>query len=421
MNYKISFLALISTLILLFTSCSTHQKINKFNTASTYVDEFLGSFMQQQIFHQNDSISEMAIRIDASKIPGLKSNQVDVYSLMSFKYEVYTSLNKKDIVQSDSYKLAELIPYDKLKSGAVEIKIALKLKQNHHYIILLSVQDQVNKKNYFKMLRIEKNMTSPENYRVITENGDLLWYSWINKKQKIKIQYRQTSQKQIFLTYFEPKFSPAPTPYSQVETSSLEYNNVKPFETYKLRLNNGFSELIQLPKDGAYIIHKDKGLVEGKLLCLFFNSYPLINNDAQKVFALRYLNSRKEFSQMLQDDPSHTVQEFWFFEGRSTERSQQMMTTYYSRVQRANELFTSYKEGWKTDRGMIFMIYGPPDHVYNETDREVWEYGAEASYNDLQFDFLITKTPLNQLEYVLLHQKEYKDSWYAVVQNWRDK
>ena len=416
---KLSYLSAFLILIIMTISCSKNSKINKFNSASTYVDEFSGKFMQQQIFHQNDSISELAVKIDAAKIPGLKEKKVDVYSLMTFRYEVYTSLKKKDITQSDSYKLSEFVPYDQLQNGGVEIKLPLKLYQNQSYIVLLSVQDQVNKKNYFKMLRVSKDNKSPENFRITNEKDKLLWYPWIEKDQKIKIEYRYTKQPSVFLSYFEPKFSPAKSPYTKAENNEID--NVKAFEQYEIQLTNGKSQPMQLPRNGAYKLHADKNKIQGKLITQFYNNYPAINNNAQKVFALRYLNPKKEFYNMLQDEPLHTIQEFWFFEDRTKDRSQMMMNTYYSRVLRANELFSSYKEGWKTDRGMIFMVYGPPDHIYNETDREIWEYGSEAAYNDLRFEFLITNTPFNCQEYILLRSQDFKTSWYTVVENWRNK
>jgi len=418
---RYTLLILIASSLLIISSCSEHNKINKFNSASTYVDEFSGKFMQQQVYHLNDSISELAIRIDASKIPGLKSNQVDVYSLMTFRYEVYTSLNKKDLIQSDSYKLSELVAYNKLKSGGVGLQIPLMLQQNYQYIILLSVLDQVNKKNFFKMLRITKDDASPDNYRITNENGQLIWYPWIEKDQKIIIEYRYPKVNKVFISYFLPKFSPAKTPYTEMPTANYEFNRAKAFENFEVQLVQGKSQIMQLPKEGAYVLHHQAKQMSGKLITQFYGGYPELNNKAQMVFALRYLNSKKEFSLMLQDEPEHTVQEFWFFEGRSKERSTQMMKTYYSRVLRANELFTSYKEGWKTDRGMMFIIYGPPDHIYNEADREVWEYGSDASYNDLRFDFIITKTPLNPQEYVLLRTEDFKDSWYALLENWRNE
>ncbi|MCH7783138.1 GWxTD domain-containing protein [candidate division KSB1 bacterium] len=37
---------------------------------------------------------------------------------------------------------------------------------------------------------------------------------------------------------------------------------------------------------------------------------------------------------------------------------------YYRRVRFANEEFTQYKDGWKTDRGMIYILFGPPNQVF---------------------------------------------------------
>ena len=33
-------------------------------------------------------------------------------------------------------------------------------------------------------------------------------------------------------------------------------------------------------------------------------------------------------------------------------------------------LFTSYKQGWKTDKGMIYIIFGAPDEVLKDGERE---------------------------------------------------
>ena len=41
-----------------------------------------------------------------------------------------------------------------------------------------------------------------------------------------------------------------------------------------------------------------------------------------------------------------------------------------ARVTLANELFSSSAEGWQTDKGMIFIIMGPPDRVQRSKDRE---------------------------------------------------
>lgn len=53
---------------------------------------------------------------------------------------------------------------------------------------------------------------------------------------------------------------------------------------------------------------------------------------------------------------------------------------YYRRVVFANENFSHYVEGWRTDRGMVFIILGAPNNIdrhpfeYDSKPYEVWEY-----------------------------------------------
>ena len=418
-NIKLFFTLMMASMLLF--SCSTQNKISKQNLADTYVDNFSGKFMQYQLFHLNDSISTLSVRLDASKIPGLATKKLDVYSLIRLNYQVYSTVNMKDFIQADSYKLSDLIPFDKIDAGAVEVKIPLHLKDSSKYFIRLNLKDQVNKKDFVNVIRTNKNPLSAENYQITDDQGNLLWYSWLPEGQKFMIHYRYQGAHKVYMSYFKPQFSPAPPPYAQILKQDLEFNRVKPFDHYEISLKNGQSSVFQLPKEGAYLIHAKKDVMQGKMITQFYQAYPDIQQIAQKVFALRYLNPKKEFMQMLKDEPQHTLKEFWFFEGRTEDRSKQMMGSYYGRVLRANELFTSYKEGWKTDRGMIFMVYGPPDYVHYELDREVWEYGSDAAYNDLEFEFILTNTPLNNQEYILLRNQDFKKSWYSILENWRNK
>lgn len=63
---------------------------------------------------------------------------------------------------------------------------------------------------------------------------------------------------------------------------------------------------------------------------------------------------------------------------------------FYSRVLYANQNFSSYAEGWLTDMGMIFIIFGPPssvDRQSNFSDNRrvvIWRYGN----NNLEFVFI---------------------------------
>lgn len=53
---------------------------------------------------------------------------------------------------------------------------------------------------------------------------------------------------------------------------------------------------------------------------------------------------------------------------------------YYRRVEYADQTFRSYTEGWLTDMGMVYIIFGPPNNVERQSYRsdgkivEVWYY-----------------------------------------------
>lgn len=59
----------------------------------------------------------------------------------------------------------------------------------------------------------------------------------------------------------------------------------------------------------------------------------------------------------------------------------EMMNEYYNRVRIANKLFRAFKsDGWKTDRGMVYVMFGQPDYSESKLSSadtkpyEIWYY-----------------------------------------------
>jgi len=58
----------------------------------------------------------------------------------------------------------------------------------------------------------------------------------------------------------------------------------------------------------------------------------------------------------------------------------QVFEEYFRRVNFANENFSSYTKGWRSDRGMVFIILGEPNNIdrhpfeYDSKPYEVWQY-----------------------------------------------
>ncbi len=59
----------------------------------------------------------------------------------------------------------------------------------------------------------------------------------------------------------------------------------------------------------------------------------------------------------------------------------ELMDEYYKRVSYANENFDGWKDGWETDRGMVYILFGPPDQIERtnpsmstSTLYQIWTY-----------------------------------------------
>ena len=129
--------------------------------------------------------------------------------------------------------------------------------------------------------------------------------------------------------------------------------------------------------------------------------------------------------------PKVALDEYWISLTGNVERSRELIRIYYNRVLYANLYFTSYKEGWKSDRGMIFIIYGPPDKVYKTIDGERWGYNRPAIKSGwgirykveddlLYFSFSKKENPFSDNNYVLLRNESLTTFWEQAVRSWRN-
>lgn len=118
-------------------------------------------------------------------------------------------------------------------------------------------------------------------------------------------------------------------------------------------------------------------------------------NDLDKAIRqLRYVASQKEIefiqTAQTQDEKLRRFEEFWKLLDPSpnTERNE-AFEEYYLRIAYANEHFRSYTEGWLSDQGMVFIIFGRPMSIEKSnpmSDGRVYERWIYA--NNREFLFL---------------------------------
>jgi GWxTD domain-containing protein len=411
--FKKTFFLLI--IVALFSSCATH-KYSQLNHAKFYQEDYPGNVFKTKVFNANDSISELFVQVDLTTLAVVSGkSKVEVLKEYVFDYSLVDGNKEKEVLQVGRINLAD--SPDKSENHK-SFKIKLHTQANGVYTLFASLENKSGTKAFTSRTNILKGVSySKQNFMLLNEDGSIHWDNFARGDEKLQIKLSDLSVEEMYISWYAPKFSPAVVPFDLVKPNELK--DLESTTPFKIKIKEGKSAPLAFKDLGVYLFHLTAEEKRGFTVLKFFNAFPYIVNDAQRLFALRYLNPRWEFEDLMNMKPEKAVSEFWYFKSREVERSDDMVRTYYSRVQRANELFTSYKEGWKTDRGMIFMIYGAPDKVYKFKDREVWEYGYNAFYTGLRFHFSREENPFSQNDFRLFRQAHYEPSWQGIVGNWR--
>ena len=95
---------------------------------------------------------------------------------------------------------------------------------------------------------------------------------------------------------------------------------------------------------------------------------------------------RKAFKQLNTDEERQNfIEQFWLRRDPTPDTEEnEFKEEHYRRIAYANEHYASGIPGWKTDRGMIYIKYGPPDEIESHPsggsyERPIEEGGGETS------------------------------------------
>jgi GWxTD domain-containing protein len=95
---------------------------------------------------------------------------------------------------------------------------------------------------------------------------------------------------------------------------------------------------------------------------------------------------RKAFSRLATDEERQSfVEQFWLRRDPTPDTEEnEYKEEHYRRIAYANEHYASGIPGWKTDRGRIYIMYGPPDEIESHPsggsyERPMEEGGGETS------------------------------------------
>lgn len=276
-----------------------------------------------------------------------------------------------------------------------------------HTLVTLKINYTYNGKAYvtlfYKRFVDAKALYASTNRLMVTNN-------FITQRQSVRFNgFTGTTPLQV--SYYKNTFPAAAPSFSTAQARVAK--TIKPDSVF-LMSPDAFTSLTQ---KGLYLTQQDTASVQGVAFRVE-DDYPKLGKLESLAEPLIYICTKQEYDKVIAagSDKKKFDQIVLSITG-NTERARIFMRNYFKRVELANLYFSSYKEGWKTDRGMMYIIYGIPDEVYLFDDREVWEY--KNSYIKQRFQFIKSSTLFDPENYVLIREKKFSNDWYNMIDLWR--
>ena len=187
-----------------------------------------------------------------------------------------------------------------------------------------------------------------------------------------------------------------------------------------LRVDDGFSEVFRLDVPGIYKVTLNQNSLGG----LYFELrgkdgfYPLQPDEMAE--GMRYITSDEEFAKLIYShDKKTAIDSFWIATAGNPQRAMTLIKDYFSRVAESKTLFTGSIPGYRTDRGMIYIMWGTRTFVYRSSNTETWIYGEGSDNQVLKFDFSIIQQPNGEHGYQLNRSIVYREAWFNAVESLR--
>ncbi|PKV66600.1 GWxTD domain-containing protein [Pontibacter ramchanderi] len=177
-------------------------------------------------------------------------------------------------------------------------------------------------------------------------------------------------------------------------------------------------DTLRLEQEGLYLLRTGSGATQG--LVVQGGTFPLITRVQDMITPLIYLTTSAEREALYNtQDQKAAVDNFWLKIAKDKKLARELIRTYYTRVETANKLYTSFKPGWATDRGMIYIIYGKPHNVSISPNTETWIYRESEATPYVKFVFSKKENNFTENHFELVRNREYEENWYSTVARWR--
>ncbi len=293
----------------------------------------------------------------------------------------------------------------------------LQTEEGKSYFLEISLTDIQRERTKLDYLFIDRfSNQSQQNYLVLSyPSHEVGIEKFYYPDEEFRIISNKNLSGRMQVSFYKPVKVLPPPPF----VTNVEPRVTFPDSTWEVSYDQ--QTLFQLDKQGIYQFFLPNDKLNALYLTNMGDHYPYVQSAEDMAPPLQFITTSEEYQNIVkQEELKAAIDKFWVKIGKDYDNARELIKVFYNRVLFANLYYTSDREGWKTDRGMIYLLMGPPAMVKKTETREEWHYQSQDNRKHYRFEFMLESDPIKVYEFVLLRTENHREVWNAAVQTWRN-
>ena len=398
---------------MVLTQCGSSKKTADSTVHRTYQESPMDIEADYTLFHFKADSSRLYVRVSTKNLLYARSSDTDPTASVVVKIQ-----RDRDTSPIKSFRIQDVDP-DK-KSKLLVAYTDFYLPKGEKAKLKITITDENRSRFIERSLPFDKsNLSNRQNFLVTTPGKEVpLFTDRVKPYAEYNLHLNAEIDTDLNVRYYNRSFPLPPPPFALYEPRPFDY---EPDSMTTLRTRDVNVVKIKTGASGFYHLNTDATSKDGLTLFVSDLEFPDIKTVDDLMGPLRYLVGGKEYDNIVEaPDRKQVLENMWISWAGSKDRARKSISAYYKRVERSNKFFSSHVEGWKSDRGIIYIVYGKPNKVYRTDEVETCIYGEENNPLSITFYFLKVINPFTDNDYRLSREEIYKPSWYRSVNAWRD-
>ncbi len=368
------------------------------------------------VYHSGENESTLFFRVLCRELIFNQANPENQNrAKVRIDYKLYSSYADQKVEMSSSSEF--IIDREKATdvfSGSVKMPI----EEGKSYFLELTLTDQLRDSKKIDFIFVDRySQQSQQNYLVLSfPDHEIGFEKFYYSDEKFRIISNSITSGRMQVSFYKPAKILPPPPFMDEDIGA---KTVRPDSVWEIDYDQ--QTLFQLIDRGVYQFFPSSEQVNALYLVNLGDHFPQVQTPEDMAPPLQYITTSEEYQKIIrQKDLKKAIDEFWVKAGKDYSNARELIKVFYNRVLFANLYYSTDREGWKTDRGMIYLLMGPPAMVKKTETKEEWNYQSRDSRSYYKFIFTLESDPVKVYDFVLQRTEDHRNVWNTAVQTWRN-